>query len=48
MAAEKRSIPIEVTYTEGYEQRFTLAILKIVERRRQKELELEQKQVTHC
>ena len=36
MAAEnkkKKSIPIEVTYTEGYEQRFTEAILRIYEGR---------------
>ena len=31
-------IPIEIEFTEGYEQRFTAAMLKIYENRRRKEI----------
>lgn len=30
------TVPIEVEFTEGYEERFTLAILRIYEKRRQR------------
>ena len=38
---ERAQIPIEVEYTEGYEQRFTAAILKIYSKRLREEQEKE-------
>lgn len=33
MRAEKKTVPIQVELTEGYQERFTRAILKIYEKR---------------
>ena len=33
MSSKKKPLKIEVEFTEGYEERFTLAILKIIEKR---------------
>ena len=34
---DKRTIPVKITFTDGYKERFTKAILKIYARRLQKE-----------
>lgn len=34
---EKQIVPIKITFTEGYEERFTKAVLKIYASRLQKE-----------
>ena len=41
-------IKLEITYTEGYQQRFTLGILKILEKRlaEQERQEAEQAEIT--
>ncbi len=40
-----KTVPVEVTYTEGYEKRFTETILRIYEKRkREGRLETEQQQ----
>jgi len=31
---EAKTVPLEVTYTEGYQERFTKLVLKIYEKRR--------------
>lgn len=36
---EKSSVKVEVTFTEGYEKRFTAAILKLFETRERKKQE---------
>lgn len=36
MAKKQKQIKVSVTFTEGYEERFTQAILKIYEKRMQK------------
>lgn len=42
MAARERTKPIvEITFTPGYEQRFTRAILKIYEKREREAMERE-------
>lgn len=42
MATRKRTKPIvEITFTPGYEQRFTRAILKIYEKREREAMERE-------
>lgn len=40
---EKKEIKVKVTYSEGYEQRFTAALLKQIARREREQRPQEQK-----
>lgn len=39
MSREPKKIPVEVEFTEGYQKRFTYAILKIYSNRIRKDIE---------
>lgn len=39
MPASKKEIKVEITYTAGYQQRFTAACLEILKRREKSEIE---------
>lgn len=41
MARKEKTIKVEVTFTPGYEQRFTAAILKIFKHREQQKEKIE-------